>query len=706
MRGIVMKQGIIMYALILAIGTLIGVFVTRHVPVCTDREDVLPMSYELKNIVDLFSIRPDQIEGIVATVTTNVTKKVDEIIAVKNEERTFQNTVIALDRVSTFDYSIPLRSLYIIGQVHPDKQMRDTALEAVVILEKLSVDLFDQNYRLYQAVKAYAEGNALAETLDDEQRYFLSETMRDYKRSGMELPTQQREQIKTLEKELSDLTTQFDNNISNETRTIAVAENELSGLNKEYIATLKKESDGLYQLGTDYPTVTMVMQHCTNAQTRKKMFDLFNNRAYPENKSLLDTIIQKRHELAVLLGYESYAEYSISNLMATSTDRVETFLNEIIDKAQPKEQKEFQQLTQQLPDGVILTTDGKMQQYDRGFVNESYKKRQYNLDDRTIAEYFPMEHTIQALLDIYTQFMNLGFKQVPCTGLWDREVRVLQVTDTHTHKDLGYLFLDLYPRPGKYTHACFIGLIPAHYSNQNPNHVAAGVVLANFPAPTEHKPSLLKLNDVRTFFHEFGHALHALLGRTEMYGFSGTRVKRDFVEMPSQMLEEWLWDKEILQKVSKHYSSGEPLPDTMIDSIIALKNFDTGSTTLQQAYYAKFSLECFKKNVGIDVKALQDDLYKKIRSDMQMVPDNHFYASFGHLTGYGAGYYGYLWSKVFALDLFGVIKKQGLLNQEIGRKYVNSILVPGGSKDPNALLIDFLGRDPNQEAFFIDLGLN
>jgi len=229
--------------------------------------------------------------------------------------------------------------------------------------------------------------------------------------------------------------------------------------------------------------------------------------------------------------------------------------------------------------------------------------------------------------------------------------------------------------------------------------------MANFPKATADKPALFTRNDVSTFFHEFGHALHAMLGRTALAGQAGTSVKRDFVELPSQMLEEWLWDRQILKMVSGHYKTGEPLSDELIDTILKLKTFDTGNFVQRQVMLSAIALNYYLPGADKDLYAILYDMSSTYRPQFARHHEDHFYASWGHLTGYAAGYYGYLWSRVFAQDIFEQIKHYGLLDHTIGKKYIDTIIGRGGSADPNQLLYDFLGREPSSDAFFKDLGL-
>jgi thimet oligopeptidase len=379
-------------------------------------------------------------------------------------------------------------------------------------------------------------------------------------------------------------------------------------------------------------------------------------------------------------------------------------LEELVRRSSIKEDAEFREMTAELPESVTLTADGKLKPWDVAYVTTQYKKKQFNLDERVVAEYFSMEQTVQRLLNIYEKFMDLSFTVKSAENLWHEDVKIIEAYDASTQKMLGYLLLDLHPRPNKYTHACHGNVVPSIRFSNGSEPLMVSVVIANFPKSSGTKPSLLKREDVRTFFHEFGHALHGLLGRTPTASFSGTRVKTDFVEMPSQMLEEWLWERDVLKQVSAHYVTGEPLSDALIESILASKHSSTGAFVQRQAFLALISLNYYKAGADKDVDAIMRELSLRTRPNVAYDDATHKYASFGHLTGYGAKYYGYMWSKVFGLDLFDTIKKHGM-GPEIGKRYVDEVLKKGGTKDPMDLLIAFLGREPQQDAFFKDLGL-
>ncbi len=660
----------------------------------------------IKDVKNLFPKTPQEIEQDTAKYIQEAKGAIDAIIAIPKEKRTFANTAKALDDLeSRSNASIKASFFYMVKYLYPQQEMRDAAQQAVQRIEDFFIDNVSNNKKLYEAFKAYAQGNALKEDLNAEQRYFIEETMKGFKRAGLDLPDEQLEKVKKLKKKLTELALKFDRNIAQDASTIEVTRDELAGLPDDFIDALKKTDNGKHILGVDYPTYFRVMEYSTIEPTRKRLYEVFSNRAYPANEQLLKDIVALRDELAKLLGYESFAALNIDDQMVKNAENAEAFLQDLRAKAEKKDNQELDKLIKELPESVELTSDGKIKGWDHALLKTRYKQKHFNIDEQKIAEYFPMEHTIEQLLDIYRQFLGVDFKEVPISGLWHEDVKAVKVYNKDRSQLYGYLFLDLHPRPNKFSHAANAGIVPAIKLPDGSRLPAVSVVMANFTKPTKDKPSLLLRNEVRTFFHEFGHALHALLGATELGSFAGTSVKTDFVEMPSQMLEEWLWDKEILKKVSKHYQTSEPLSDEVIDNIIALKRYDSGGFVTRQVMLSQYALDMFKPGADKDPYTILHTLLSKALPRMYYGPEYRFFANFGHLTGYGAKYYGYLWSKVFALDLFDTIKKTGLLNPEIGKRYVTEIIGKGGSVDPNQLLKNFLGREPRKDAFIRDLGL-
>lgn len=654
---------------------------------------------KLETTLKVFPQTVEDINARVECAIATAQKSLDAILNLK-EPRTFENTIRAYDDADGL-FSQDSSAIHIIQMVHPDKAVRDACHAAGLKLNAYALDGF-VTPEFYQVFKDVAESG---EVLTPEEQYFLEQSLKGFKKSGLDKSEEERLEIKKLQKELTELALIFEANIAQDKSIIAVTEEELAGLKPEFIAQLPKNDQGLYLLNTTYPVVFEIMKHCSVSETRKKLNHIFENRAYPANDALLKKIIALRHKKAKLLGYENYAELNIDDSMAQTPERAHSFIIDLLKKGKQKALQEFEELKQNLPEGITLTKDGKINAWDLGYCKEQYKQKAYNVDEREIQEYFPLDKTIDGIFAIYQKFLGLRFEQLTSSSLWSDDLKILAIYDAATNQLLGYDILDLHPRDNKFSHACHAGIIRPVKKDDGTRTISLGVMIANFPKGTKDKPALLKHNDVVTFFHEFGHGMHELLGATKLVGHTGTSVKRDFVEMPSQMFEEWMWDKEMLTMVTSHYKTGKSLPSELIDKMIMLKNFDSGFHVARQCWLAQISLGFFDTDIDKDFSSFEKKLSAQSIPFVHSSPEAHFYAAFGHLMGYGAKYYGYQWSKVFALDLFDTVKKAGLLNPEIGKEFADKLLAPGGSKDPNELLFDFLGREPNQKAFLKDLGL-
>ncbi len=658
----------------------------------------------IRDVVRLFPNKAEQVTKNTKLYIRQAKKRIKAIIEVDDKERTFANTAKVLDNVlGLSDLAIFENITELLEMVSPEKSIRDASHEALATIKAFLIDVMS-NRKLYQAFKTYVDGNMQQEELSDEERYFIDEIMKKFKRNGLELADDELEQVKKLKKEIDELSLQFAKNIATDNRTITVSKDELAGLDDDFINTLKTSKDGEFILGVDYPTYFNVMENCTNSDTRKKLYLAFSNRAYPSNEQVLQNLLAKRDQLAKLLGFASYADFDLDDQMVQSLEQAQSFLDKLVKRAAGKEAQEFADLTQSLPDGVVLN-EGKLLPWDSAFAKQHYKKQKFDIDEQKIAEYFPVEQTIEGLLAIYESFFSLRFEEVVVHKLWSNDVRALKVYDKATDQLLGYILMDLYPRANKYSHAANLTVVPTIFGKDNKPNVGISAIIANFPKAQGDKPPLFKRSDVSTFFHEFGHALHGLLGRTHMAKFSGTETKTDFVELPSQILEEWLWDKDMLKMISEHYQTGDTLSDDLIDRILATKHIETGFFVQRQAFLALLSLSYYLQGQEKDLQGIAKELHEKIMKNRVFIPEVHFYANFGHLPEYAAKYYGYLWSKVFALDIFAQVKKHGLLDPEIGSKYAHEVIGKGGSIDPNELLRKFLGREPNDEAFFADMGL-
>ena len=408
---------------------------------------------------------------------------VQQIIALDHEKRTFDNTLKALDRAGSC-VGREGSMFNAITHTHPDASLRTVAADAINHLSDFSVEVFSQNIALYKAIKVYAEGNGKSEQLSPEQQYYLDETLRGFVRNGIDKSPEDQAKITTIKKELSKLEQDFERQISSDGRHILVSEPELKGLTSEFISALKKDVDGAYILGVDYPTYVTVMEHCSVESTREKLWRSFVSRACPENITTLTSIIKLRDELAHLLGYENYAHYDIEDEMAQTPHNVTRFLDDLVARTGQKVILEIERYMQELPEGITLV-DGKIKPWDISYIKAVYRKKQFDFDDRLIAEYFPLEHTLEQLLNLYELFLGVTFEMVPGT-FYHPEVKGIKVT-TPAGKLLGFLLLDLHPRPDKFTHACFMPLVPSLVLPDAQLQPGVGLVVANFSRSTaEH----------------------------------------------------------------------------------------------------------------------------------------------------------------------------------------------------------------------------
>ncbi len=687
-----------MYKTIIFFGLLCVTVLLGLVALVIRGESTQRPSYtKLSAIEKLFPRSKHEVVDQFEAAKARLSKDVEALITQDPTCMTFKSTFGALDEAIE-RFSIPFAAIYAVSIVSPDKETREAALQIVPQFTPVMVDLVSLHEKVYDVLKSYTPEKELS----DEEQYFIEETLRDFKRSGLDLSQEDQARLKEIQQELAQLAAEFSKNINASDEKIQVDTAGLKGLEESFIRSLKKTDEGKYIIPTDYAHYAKVMQESEVADTRERLFRAYYHRGYPENESILKRYFALSDEMAKLLGYKSYAAYAIEDSMAKTPEEVEAFLSDLQKRALPKAKREIAVLKETLPEGVELK-DNKLHLWDVSYVYSQYRKNCYNVDGLKVSEYFPLTYTIPALMKVYEDFFGLCIKKLANTTFWHEEIEAYAVYKDGVYR--GLILLDLYPRPFKYSHGGHLSIVPAVTDASGKILPSVALVMVNFPRATSERPSLLKRGEVNTFFHEFGHALHAVLGATHMSSLSGTSVKKDFVEMPSQMFEEWLKDPAILKRISSHYLTKEPLPDEIIKNLQEAEQFGKADFALHQAFLSDLALAYYQPGDHKDPFALMKELFLQWRKELHFDPGYHIYASFNHLTGYGPMYYGYLWSKVYALDLFSVIEPYGLTNREIGERYAEKILAKGGSKDPEELLEDFLGRKPSSKAYFNHMGI-
>lgn len=678
---------------------------------------MIPRVASAAECAGLFPKTLDDIRALALGAKEQAKAALDAIIS---NEKTF-TTCSAVDRTAGA-LSLTSGILSVVKNVHPEKQMRDEASSQMVALESFSIDNLSSNKALYLALKEVSETPSIAQLVeqDPQTQYWLNEELTGFRRRGLELESASFALVVQIQKDIAALTTSFSTNIAEDKTHIEVAEGDLVGVPEAIVRNLtKNESNGAFILKMDYPTYFGVMKNCEVAATRLAMSQAFENRAYPTNVPVLQELIFKRKQLATLLGYASYSHYDLDSKMAKHPDTAKSFIASLVPGLQKKWEEEQEVLKRNLHSSVVLTSDGRIPAWDIAFCINNVKKNELNVSETTIQEYFPLDSTVKALFSVYEAFFDISFEQINNgEELWSPKTSTLAVYDRAEVSGgkplLGHIVIDLFPREGKFSHACCHSVVPPVLQEDGTFSPALSVVLANFPTASGDAPAMFLHDDVETFFHEFGHAIHGLMGRSKMMTLAGTRVKRDFVELPSQMLEEWLWEPSILEKITSHYQTGATLPMDLIRSKVASQNAFSGRDSLRQLQFATYALDIFgapfsaniKEPSEYDTSALFRAIQPKMLPGVSFSDATHFECAFGHLTGYGATYYGYMWSEVFAQDVFQYIKERdGLLSPELGRRYRDKIIGVGGGRDPNEMLKDFLGREPNSNAFIQKLGV-
>lgn len=645
------------------------------------------------------------------TVPANVTAALKDadagiakIVALPAASRNFDNTLGALDAISArvdIDTSLTLFMSY----VSPDAKVREGARAAEEAVSNWGIAL-GKREDLYKVIKAYADTKP---NLSGEQRRLLEFTMRDYRRAGMDLAPDKREKLKALEIDINKLGIEFETNINEDQTKVPFNVDELKGVPEDAYKDLPRVGNVIL-CGLDGPTYGAIMDYATSDATRQKAQWLYRRRGGAKNVEIIEKIIKLRAEAATLMGYVNRVDYEIETRMAKNSQTVKKFYDDLLPKVNAKSKLDVEEFTEAKRK---LTGDAKaeLMPWDYSFLKRTLMRDKYSVDSQKVAEYFPMDRVVQGLFSITSSLFNIEYKDVTANAkalglpVWHEDVRLYEITDKATKEMLGRLYTDLYPRPNKYSHAACWGLQPRRVGEDGKVHMPLAALVCNFTKPTADKPSLMPHDEVETFFHEFGHGLHQILTNTRYARFSGTAVARDFVEAPSQMLENWVWAPDVLKTFAKHYKTNEVLPQGMLDGMKAARTLGSGIET-QGQFFLGLMDQAFHTAPGgeVDTTAVAKEVYER-SMPYRFVPGTFPQASFGHLTGYQGAYYGYMWSLVYAQDLFRRFEELGLLSPKAGLYYREKVLGRGGSMDEMDMLRDYLGREPKLDAFLKHLGL-
>lgn len=664
-----------------------------------------------KAISKLQKWKKQDFDNLLESYIENKKEIYTKIKSIKKEDRNFENTILAIEK-SGDEFIGTFYQIGIFAITHKEKDFRDLANDFQKIMSENMVNIeYDKD--IYISIKDYIEGNYKKEKKDLESKYgtgsvkLVEDYFREYKRMGFDLIKVKQDKFKTNLKKLSKASLDFAKNIDEYQDFILCSEEEIKGLPENFVKTLEKV-DGKYKITLDYPSIGPFLQYADSREKRKEISDKNYRKAGERNLKILAEMIKLRDENAKLLGYKSHADFRIEERMAKSEKTARDFVESLIKKLAPISKKEFKELASFAQKNIEQYNNlEKIEYYDISYVSNKYKEAKYSYDSAKLKEYFELNHVLDQMFNIFGNLFNFSVREIEekekkekGISLSDKEVKLFELKDKNTKQVMSYLILDLFPREGKYGHACHGGGL------NGDKNIYLDYIICNFQKPSKTLPSLLTWREVETIFHEFGHAMHYMLTKTKYSSQAGTNCDHDFVEVPSQMMENFILEDKYISKIAQHYKTKKTLDKKLLNRIIESRKFFRASDLLGTFVSSLFDLDLHSnkistKNNGKEIANYYIDLNDKYR-DVGIYKKSLFPAYWGHMVEYDAGYYSYMWALVYAQDFYSEFKK--VINdktklKEIGQRYRKEILEVGGSRDELESAKKFLKRNPNNKAF-------
>ncbi|WGL18431.1 Zn-dependent oligopeptidase [Microbulbifer bruguierae] len=570
-----------------------------------------------------------------------------------------------------------------LSSLHPDADLRATAEECVSGFNRIATDA-QMSRPLYERLEALGK-----KTLAADSRHYVNKTLQALRLNGVDKNEETRARLKQLSEEIVQTGQEFGRNIREDVRSVQAEPEQLAGLPEDFIDSHPADDNGLVNITTRYPDLMPVLQYADNDQLRLELMQAFRSRAYPQNKAVLAKLLGLRHEQAQLLGFDKFVDLNTVDKMAGSGEVVEQFIHRLDGEIRAGVSADYlrllSQLQQQNPDAQSVKS------WQVSYLKEKVRQQDYQVDAREMRQYFAYGRVRDGILGLVSDLFEVEFKPWQ-TDVWHPSVEAYEMWSGE--QLVGRFFLDMHPREGKFQHAAAFP-IQTGIRDQQPPVLALG---CNFPGEGDPQ-ALMEFSQVETFLHEFGHLIHGMFaGHQRWAGISGIKTEWDFVEAPSQMLEEWVWDPETLRTFAIN-SEGEPLPDTLFERMYAARDFGLSTDTARQLGFAALSYALYQSDPAeFDLDTRTAEVERKY-AVFEPVPDAHMYASFGHLDGYASNYYTYQWSLAIASDMFSRFEQEGLRNKKVAAEYRDLVLAAGGSKPAAELVRDFLGRDYTIDAY-------
>ena len=652
-----------------------------------------------------FETTPAAIQSSLESGMAGCNAALDRIASLPPSAATFSNTFAAADDVLLTANGLANR-LSLIKETNPDSNLRSAATEALKKLQEWAVSL---EYRedVYQVLKGVASASP---KLDPESDKLVAETLRDYHRAGLDLPKAERDQIEVLRKRLAVRGTDFERNINEAHATVTFTRAQLAGVSDALLAQGPvKTAPDTYTLHANITWQYLaVMENCRNENTRRQMETARASLAMDTNPAVLEDILRLRCEIARRLGYRSWADYQIQVKMIRTAATAVEFLERLESGLQPKFDAELAEMRAR----KIRDTHNEaatIESWDWRYYAGQVRKERFNVDAEALRAYFPMQRVVDGMFNIYQRVFGVIFIPVTPPYAWVDDLQLFCVSDANTREPLGFFYLDLFPRDGKFNHFAVFPIVEGKRLADGSYQRPVVALICNFPPPTPDAPALLAHADVETLFHEFGHVMHNLLTRANYCRFSGANVPRDFVEAPSQMLEAWVWDQKVLDSFARHYERPEKkIPAKMLNQLKEARLATSGCFYRRQVAFGLMDLALHTQITEQGVtNALRLSDAILAQAFLPAPPGTAFPCYFGHLVGYDAGYYGYAWAKAIASDLATVFEEapDRWLDATAGRRLRNEIYAVGDSRDVSESVAAFLGRDQSLEPFLREIGV-
>lgn len=640
----------------------------------------------------------------VTTLTDAALARAEELVstAVDQSTLTWDGVLQPLEDASAALVGAYGRGAFL-ANVHPDPELRDAARAAEQRIQQWQVGLAFRD-ELYAAVSAYAE-TAEAQELTGERARLLAFVQRDLRRAGHELTPEARTEMQERSERLVELGVAFQRNLADHEDPLTVTRDDLAGLPDSYVEGLTPgDEDDTYVVTLAYPDVVPFMERAERRDLRQELDRRFNSRAATANRALLAEAVEHRARIASLLGQPSWAHHKLEERMAKEPVAVQELYDGLVPALTAAGRDELAELQRLLAQDVG-DPDAVVQRWDWRYYHTRIQREQHGIDADEVAAHFPLEQVLDGLFTLTGDVFGIDHEPLD-TATWHDEVRSFTIRDRASGDRIGTVHMDLFPREGTYGHAAAFTLVKGRALPEGGYEQPVSCIRANFTRPTADRPSLLQHSEVETLFHEYGHILHQVLTRAELVRFSGTSVERDFVEAPSQIMQHWCWDPEVLATFARHHETGEPIPGELVDALVAARNLDVALQKLRQVQFGQLDLALH----GEDAPDIDLDEVTRRAAEVTLMPhpeDTFFPATFGHVMGgYDAGYYGYLWAEVIGDDLFRRFAEEGPTSPEVGADYRREILEVGGSRDADESVRAFLGREPDNTAFLHKLGIS